>query len=198
MVVVGGPLRQVLGDRSGPGTTVRPVPDRDLLAELRRRISFPDGHADVWPLFYDAALFGRVLDALAEPLAHRVSKIAGIESRGFLLGGAVAARLQVGFVAIRKQSGLFPGPKFTEATREDYRGTGHVLRLQQGSCSPGDAVALVDDWFETGSQASAAKTLIERAGARYAGASIVVDQLTPTARELLAPCHSLIHADLLD
>jgi adenine phosphoribosyltransferase len=127
-----------------------------------------------------------------------VSKVAGIESRGFLLGAAVASRLEVGFVAIRKPSGLFPGPKLVETARVDYRGTGHVLRLQKGSCGPRDAIALVDDWFETGSQASAAKALIERAGARYAGASIVVDQLTPAVREMLAPCHSLISADLLE
>lgn len=169
----------------------------DLVAELRGRISFSDGHADVWPLFHDAELFGRVLDALAEPLAGRVTKVAGIESRGFLLGGAVAARLGAGFVAIRKQPGPFPGPKFTEPTREDYRGTRHLLRIQQRACGGDDAVALVDDWFETGTQAAAAKTLIERAGARYAGASIVVDQLKPRVRERLAPCHSLIDADLL-
>jgi adenine phosphoribosyltransferase len=171
---------------------------RELVDELRRRISFPEGHADVWPLFYDAQLFGRVLDALAEPLSQRVTKIAGIESRGFLLGAAVAARLNVGFVAIRKQPGLFPGLKLIETTGPDYRGSGHLLRLQKNSCGQGDAVALVDDWFETGSQASAAKTLIERAGAQYAGASIVVDQLKPTVRETLAPCHSLIDATLLD
>ena len=61
----------------------------------------------------------------------------------------------------------------------------------------GDAVALVDDWFETGSQASAAKALIERTRARYVGASIVVDQLSQQVRDLLAPCHSIIAADLL-
>ena len=71
-------------------------------AELRRRITFPDGHADMWPLFYDPILFRRVIDELAEPLRGEVTKIAGIESRGFLLGAAVAARLDAGFVAIRQ------------------------------------------------------------------------------------------------
>ncbi len=85
----------------------------------------------------------------------------------------------------------------TETTGGDYRGNGRVLRLQLASCGPGDAVALVDDWFETGSQASAAKALIERTRARYVGASIVVDQVSQQVRDLLAPCHSIIAADLL-
>lgn len=114
-----------------------------------------------------------------------------------MLGAAVAARLGAGFVAIRKQPGLFPGPKLTERTSDDYRGTGHVLRLQVGSCHADDAVALVDDWFETGSQAIAAKSLLQQAGARYVGASIIVDQLTDSARAALAPCHALIEANEL-
>jgi adenine phosphoribosyltransferase len=173
------------------------IVDADLVAELRRRITFPDGHADIWPLFYDPILFRRVIDALAAPLRNEVTKIAGIESRGFLLGAAVATRLNVGFVAIRKQFGLFPGAKLSETADGDYRGNGHVLRLQSASCGSGDAVALVDDWSETGSQASAAKALIECTHARYVGASIVVDQLSERARDSLAPCHSIIAADLL-
>ena len=67
----------------------------------------------MWALSYDPVFVNRVIDALAAPLRHDVSKIAGIEARGFVLGAAVAARLGVGFVAIRKQGGLYPGPKLT-------------------------------------------------------------------------------------
>jgi adenine phosphoribosyltransferase len=168
-----------------------------LTAELRQRITFPDGHADVWPLFYDPVLFNRVVDALAAPLRHDVSKIAGIEARGFLLGAAVAAQLGVGFVAIRKQGGLYPGPKLTAQAEVDYRGQQNILRLQRAACGPGDTVALVDDWFQTASQALAAKSLIAQSGARYVGASIVVDQLVDATRQALAPCHALIGADEL-
>ena len=163
-----------------------------LTAQLRQRITFPDGHADVWALFYDPVLFDRVIDALAEPLRQDVSKIAGIEARGFVLGAAVAAWLGVGFVAIRKQGGLYPGPKLTAKSGVDYRGQQNVLRLQRAACGPGDAVALVDDWFQTASQALAAKSLIAQSGARYVGASIVVDQLADANRQALAPCHALI------
>ena len=178
-------------------TTVLGVDHSALTTELRQRITFPDGHADVWPLFYTPDLLRRVVDALAEPLDGAATKIAGIESRGFLLGAAVALRLGVGFVAIRKESGLFPGPKLTADAGGDYRGNTHVLRLQRGSCGAGEAVALVDDWFQTGSQAIAAKSLIVEAGAGYAGASIIVDQLDEATRQQLAPCHSLISAGLL-
>ena len=130
-------------------TTVLGVDHSALTTELRQRITFPDGHADVWPLFYTPDLLRRVVDALAEPLDGAATKIAGIESRGFLLGAAVALRLGVGFVAIR------------------------------------------------GSQAIAAKSLIVEAGAGYAGASIIVDQLDEATRQQLAPCHSLISAGLL-
>ena len=108
-----------------------------LAAQLRQRITFPDGRADVWALFYDPVLFDRVIDAPAEPLRQDVSKIAGIEARGFVLGAAVAARLGAGFVAIRKQGGLYPGPKLTAEAGVDYRGQQNVLRLQRAACGPG-------------------------------------------------------------
>jgi adenine phosphoribosyltransferase len=106
-----------------------------------------------------------------------VTKIASIESHGFLLGSAVAARLRVGFIASRKQAGLFPRPKLTEAT------TGKRSRASSAAqlCHPGDNVALVQDWFETDSQASA-QALIERAGARHADARIIVDSSTSTPK----------------
>ena len=70
----------------------------------------------MWPVFYDSALFTRVVGAMAAPFAGGVDKIAGIESRGFLLGAAVAAQLRVGFVAIRKSEGLYPGETLTRLT----------------------------------------------------------------------------------
>ena len=169
--------------------------NHDLTPLLRERITFVDGHSDVWPLFYDPLVFGRVVTALAAPLTGLVTKVAGIEARGFILGAAVAARLEVGFVAIRKDSGLYPGEKLTAVLdADDYRGERHCLRLQRAACGPYDAVALVDDWFETGQQARVARTLIELAGARYCGASIIVDQLSEATRRELSPCHSLIAA----
>ena len=133
---------------------------------------------------------------MARPLRDSgATKVAGIESRGFILGAAVAATLGMGFGAIRKKHGLYPGAKLTATTGSDYRGQRHELRLQLAACGPGDRVALVDDWFETGNQALAARDLIERCGAEYAGASIIVEQLTPECREALSPCQALVRAE---
>jgi adenine phosphoribosyltransferase len=83
--------------------------------ELRAAIAWVDGHADVWRLFANSALFGRCVEALVEPYREDgVTHVAGVEARGFLLGGAAAAALGVGFVAIRKAAGRRPAlGKFT-------------------------------------------------------------------------------------
>jgi adenine phosphoribosyltransferase len=81
-----------------------------------------------------------------------VPKVAGIESRGFMLGTAAALELGVGFVPVRKADGLFPGPKGVAEAGTDYRGNWHTLRLQRAALADGDRVLLVDDWIETGSQ----------------------------------------------
>jgi adenine phosphoribosyltransferase len=152
------------------------------------------GLGNVWPVFGDPDLFSRVIHALSAPLRGAVDKVAGIESRGFVLGAAVAGHLGVGFVAIRKSDGLYPGETLTARTSRDYRGREHVFRLQRAAIRAGDRVALVDDWFETGSQGMIGRRLLEDAGAVYAGASIIIDQLSDARRAELAPCHALLAA----
>ena len=169
-----------------------------LVALLRERIVIDsEGLGNMWPVFYDADLFGRVVEQMAAPFAGRVDKITGIESRGFVLGAAVATHLHVGFVAIRKSEGLYPGDTVSAFTAEDYRGRRHTFRLQLAALAPGDRVGLVDDWFETGSQGLIARRLVEQAGGTYAGASIIVDQLPADRRAALEPCHSLVDASAL-
>ncbi len=153
-----------------------------------------DGHADVWPIFADGPAFAAVVEALAEPWRRsRISHVLGIESRGFLLGGAVALQLGVGFVAVRKAAGLLPGPKLTVRSEPDYRGTRQLLRMQPVLGSA-DRVLLVDDWAERGSQATAVAELVERAGARLIGLSLIVDQLDDSRRARLGTISSLVRA----
>jgi adenine phosphoribosyltransferase len=171
-------------------------------AELRPRLleafAWVDGHADVWRFFTDAALLRDVAAALADPFrAEGVTKVAGIESRGFIVGTAVALELRAGFVAIRKDAGLFPGAQVERPTSLDYRGNMSMLRVQRRSLRSDDRVLLIDDWFETGSQAKAAKQLIEACGARLLGAAVIVDQLSEDARPLLGRIHALLRADEL-
>ncbi|HEY1778733.1 MAG TPA: phosphoribosyltransferase family protein [Solirubrobacteraceae bacterium] len=166
---------------------------------LRERIAIDAaGLGNMWPVFYDSALFARVIDEMAAPFEGAVDKIVGIESRGFVLGAAVASRLRVGFVAIRKADGLYPGEIFTAFTASDYRGRQHTFRLQRAAIGAGERIGLVDDWFETGSQGMIARQLVEQAGARYVGASIIVNQLAAEMRDALGPCHALVEASELN
>lgn len=152
----------------------------------------------MWAVFEDAELFGAVVDALAdtlEPLAP--TSIAGVESRGFLLGGAVAVQLGVGFTAIRKAGGPFPGVKTTAVTEPDYRGNVTELRVLSRSLGAGDRVALVDDWIETGSQALAVRELVEAGGAEFLGLAAMVDDTSEETAEAVPLLASLVDSDAL-
>src|ERR1700693_184365 len=108
--------------------------EQPLNVLLRERIAIDsEGLGNMWPVFYDATLFARVVAEMAAPFAGLIDKVAGVESRGFVLGAAVAARLGVGFVAIRKSEGLYPGETLTALTASDYRGRQHTFRLQRAA-----------------------------------------------------------------
>ncbi len=148
----------------------------------------------MWASFADAATLQALIEGLAAPWHDRgITKVLGIESRGFLLGGAVAVRLKAGFVAIRKPGGLLPGPKLLTGAQPDYRGLAHELRMQ-AVLGPGDVVLLVDDWAERGSQAMASRELTELGGASFAGLSVIVDQLDDQMRIRLGHVTSLVRA----
>lgn len=167
-------------------------------AAVLEQFRWVEGHADVWRLFASPRTFSLVIDALASPWrGTNVTTVCGIESRGFLLGGAVARELDAGFVAIRKSGGLLPGEKLHAATEADYRGELNTLRAQRELLAPSDRVLLVDDWAEAGSQAMAAKQIIERSGASYLGLSIIVDQLVDEHRTELGRVEALVrHSEL--
>ncbi len=152
------------------------------------------GHADVWRVFANGNALAAVVAGLADPWRDSdISHVVGIESRGFLLGAAVAVELGVGFQAIRKTDGLLPGPKLTATTAPDYMDREHELRMQDTLCA-GDVALLVDDWAERGSQAAAVRRLVEVSGARFAGVSLLVDQLNDDARAALGKVTSLVRA----
>jgi adenine phosphoribosyltransferase len=159
-------------------------------------INFVDGHADVWRLFDDPERLREIAEALVEPFRGEVTKVAGIESRGFIVGTAAALALGVGFVPIRKPDGLFPGPKATAEANQDYRGNSHTLRMQRAALINEDRVLLVDDWIETGSQARAAKQLVESCGARLIGVATIVSEVNDTLSEL-GRLHALVTAEQL-
>jgi adenine phosphoribosyltransferase len=169
---------------------------KSLHDKLVEQVEFYQGHAEIWRVFEDRALFGEVVNALAEPWKSlQPTKVAGVEARGFILGGAVAHALGVGFVAIRKEGPLFAGSKVESVGARDYRGREHRLRLRRDSLEPSDRVVLIDDWCETGSQATTAMGLIESCGAAFLGVSVVVDELPSEAAAVFPRYRCLVRGE---
>ena len=128
---------------------------------------------DVTTLLNDARGFRRAVDEMVQPLAGaKIDKVAGIEARGFILGGAIAHQLSVGFVPIRKK-GKLPYETISETYALEY-GVDEV-EMHIDAIASGDRVILVDDLIATGGTASAAIALIERAGGIVDLCSFVVD-----------------------
>ncbi len=164
---------------------------------LLSKFKWRDGHADVWRVFADGPTFAAVVAGLAAPWQDAgITKVMGIESRGFLLGGAVALRLGVGFQGVRKVGGLLPGSKLSVTCAPDYRGTSHELRMQD-VLGANDVVLLVDDWAERGSQAVGVRQLVERSGSSFAGVSLMVDQLDDQTRAELGTVTAIATDDEL-
>lgn len=128
---------------------------------------------DITTLLADARGFRRAVDELVQPLAgQKIDKVAGIEARGFILGGAIAHQLCVGFVPVRKK-GKLPYATMGEAYELEY-GVDEV-EIHVDAIKKGEKVLLVDDLVATGGTAAAAIKLLERAGAEIALCAFVVD-----------------------
>lgn len=154
---------------------------RDYLQRIDTR---GRGRYDVTPLFADERAFSTLLDDFAT-LLQGVSfdVIAGIDALGFILGAALATRHHKGFVPVRK-GGKLPVPAHT-AEFVDYSGTHKVLELRRDAIAPGTHVLVVDEWIETGAQASAAIRLIEGQDGTVAGiVTIHIDENDQTRRLL--------------
>lgn len=128
---------------------------------------------DITTLLTDARGFRRAIDELVQPLAgSKIDKVAGIEARGFILGGAIAHQLSVGFVPVRKK-GKLPYETLSESYELEY-GTDEV-EIHTDAVSKDERILLVDDLIATGGTAAAAIKLLERAGGEIVLCSFVVD-----------------------
>src|SRR6185436_161717 len=128
---------------------------------------------DITTLLGNARAFRTVVDQLVQPYAGiRIDKVAAIEARGFILGGAVAHQLSIGFAPVRKK-GKLPGLTIAQDYELEY-GT-DTMEMHADALQAGDQVLIVDDLIATGGTAFAAVKLIEQLGAQVAGASFVVD-----------------------
>ncbi len=128
---------------------------------------------DITTLLGNPRAFRRAVDEMVQPYAGvKVDKVAGLEARGFILGGAVAHQLSTGFVPIRKK-GKLPHTVLAEDYALEY-GQDRV-EIHIDAIEPGDHVLLVDDLIATGGTAVAGIRLLERAGAVVIGCSFVID-----------------------
>ena len=149
---------------------------RSVADYIRTIVDFPkEGilFRDVTTLFADARGFRMAVDQLLHPYAgERIDKVAGLEARGFILGGAVAHQLGTGFVPIRKK-GKLPGTTIAQDYTLEYGEA--VMEVHDDAVAPGQRVLLVDDLLATGGTAEAGIRLIERLGAEVVGCAFVVD-----------------------
>ena len=128
---------------------------------------------DITTLLGDAKAFAEVIDRLTETYAgHRIDRVAGIEARGFIIGGAIAHRLSAGFVPLRKKGKL---PHKIRAVEYALEYGTDVLEMHLDAVERGHRVLLIDDLIATGGTALAAAELLRSGGAEIAGAGFVID-----------------------
>ena len=145
-------------------TVIRTIPDYPKPGIMFR---------DITTLLGNPRAFRRAVDELVQPYAGaKIDAVAGLEARGFILGGAVAHQLGVGFIPVRKK-GKLPFSVIGEDYQLEY-GTDRV-EIHTDAIKPGEKVLLVDDLIATGGTAMAGIRLLERAGAQVIGCSFVID-----------------------
>ena len=136
---------------------------------------------DITTLVKDGESFAKVIDLFDERFRGKnVDVVVGIESRGFIFGGALAYKWKVGYVPVRK-----PGKLPAEKIREEYTleyGT-DAMELHTDAINPGDKVLIVDDLIATGGTIAAAARLVERLGGNIVGIAALIDLAFLKGRE---------------
>ena len=158
-----------------------------LKSKIRHVPDFPKAGIlfyDVTTLLRDAQGLKLALDALAEPFEGAgIELVVGIESRGFILGGAVADRLGAGFVPVRKL-GKLPAETVKASYALEY-GT-DSLEMHKDAVEPGQRVLIVDDLLATGGTAAAAVNLVTTVGGDVRGVAFLIELLALNGRDRLA------------
>lgn len=150
---------------------------------------------DISTLLIDPEGFGHVIDILAERYEGRnPSSVVAIDARGFIFGGALANRLGVGFVPIRKK-GKLPWETVSASYELEY-GVDEV-QMHKDAVKPGELVVIVDDLLATGGTASAAVDLVKQCGGEVLECAFVIELDFLNGREKLkpTPIFSILHYD---
>ena len=148
----------------------------DLKDAIRTISDYPNPgimFRDITTLLGDARAFRRAIDELVQPWAGtKIDKIAGIEARGFILGGAIAHQLSAGFVPIRKKGKL---PHTTVSIAYSLEYGLDEMEIHDDALRPGERVLLVDDLIATGGTAEGAVRLLKQIGADIVAACFIID-----------------------
>jgi adenine phosphoribosyltransferase len=167
----------------------------DLRAAVRNIPDFPKPgiqFKDITPVLADGKLFRSCISLLCDTIGEqRVDKIVGIDARGFIFAAAVADRLGLGFVPVRK-AGKLPWKTRHLAYSLEYGE--NAIELHEDAVHAGENILLVDDLLATGGTAAAAVTLIESLGAHVVGASFFIELIDLNGRALMphVPIHSIL------
>ncbi len=128
---------------------------------------------DVTTLFADPRGFRMAIDQMLHPYAGEpIDKVIGLEARGFILGGAIAHQLSVGFVPIRKK-GKLPGAVISQDYKLEYGEA--TVEIHDDAIQPGERILLVDDLLSTGGTAAAGIKLIEQLGGEIVSCAFIID-----------------------
>lgn len=154
--------------------------DEAALQALREKIrdvpDFPrEGilFKDITTLLMDAQAFKQVVDMMAATYRTKhVDLVVGVESRGFIFGGALAYQLNAGFVPVRKE-GKLPSKKISESYALEYGSA--ILEIHKDAIQSGQPVVIVDDLLATGGTARATARLVEQLGGRVVGISFLIE-----------------------
>ena len=175
-----------------PMRTIVPATSVDTLAYVRALIrnvpDFPKPgilFKDITPLLADPKGFHIVIDSLAERfIGEHIDAIVGIESRGFIFGGALAARLNASFVPVRKPGKL---PAAVDRVSYDLEYGSAELEMHKLSVHDGSKVLVVDDLLATGGTAVATAELVRRQGGYVVAFAFVIELDFLAGRDRLLP-----------
>lgn len=162
---------------------------------IRTIVDFPhEGimFRDVTTLFADPRGFRMAIDQMLHPYAgERIDKVVGLEARGFILGGAIAHQLSVGFVPIRKK-GKLPGTTISAEYTLEYGEA--IVEIHDDAIQPGEKILVVDDLIATGGTAAAGIKLIERLGGEIVSCVFIIDLPDLGGRKKLEELGMDVHA----
>lgn len=158
----------------------------DLAASIRNIPDFPIPgiqFKDITPVLLDPKTFSEVIDSLAERYQDRgITKIVGVESRGFIFGAALAYKLGLGFVPVRKK-GKLPAETLEETYQLEYGQA--TIEIHTDALDEKDSVLVLDDLLATGGTLGATCRLVEKLGAKIVEVATVIELTFLNGREKL-------------